>query len=238
MSEIHKLRAWASSLKWITISLPHIIRRAETPGRVVWRAIRSTSGGSWTLRLKSGVKVHVPSGYPFQCLAETVFLDVYHLANSTANVVVDIGASIGDFTVIAGSRVQTRVFAFERDTRLRGVLHDNVEQNKLQWVEVQSEPATLRTVGKVLEVTPQGSRVFLKLDCEGCEYDILQGLGLSQQHAISELHLEVHRDRPDHSPESLKQLLEVQGFVCTDVHVGGCHYLHARRRPQGSALTG
>jgi len=56
---------------------------------------------------------------------------------------------------------------------------------------------------------------YLKLDCEGSEFDILYSLPKEQFKKIKIISLEVHkRSRINQNPLALKIFLEEQGFVC------------------------
>jgi FkbM family methyltransferase len=56
---------------------------------------------------------------------------------------------------------------------------------------------------------------FLKLDCEGAEYDALYGLSDNQLSSIRFIAMEYHHfsDDPRHAPEPLKTFLEQHGFA-------------------------
>jgi FkbM family methyltransferase len=161
--------------------------------------------------------------------------------------VVDIGANIGAFAVLAATVVgpSGRVVAFEPVSRTFDRLRENLALNRLGNVEacraaVDAEEGTLtiRVVGKSAYATAHGvggtvggreesapcltlERVFrdfgldrvdlLKVDCEGSEYGIFEGLTPELAGRIGQIVMEVH-PVAGKSPDRLHQTLRGLGF--------------------------
>lgn len=73
---------------------------------------------------------------------------------------------------------------------------------------------------------------FLKLDCEGAEYEILFKASADTLRKVERISLEYHMGVTDHAPQELVDLLGSRGFEVEllpplDVESG---YLHAVRR--------
>ncbi len=71
---------------------------------------------------------------------------------------------------------------------------------------------------------------FLKLDCEGAEYEILSSVRPATLARVEAIAMEVHRGRTqDEDVSSLKRILQSQGFACRSPHGG--RFLWAARDP-------
>jgi FkbM family methyltransferase len=157
-------------------------------------------------------------------------------------VVVDIGAGIGEFSLLA-AREGARVMAFEPFPGSCDLLRENVRRNAADvWVQ---ECAIAGASGAVvLDVGPSDSVYYrsmrgdrangiavpalsladaldrwgadrvdlLKLDCEGAEYDILGGAGPDVLARVDRIVLEYH-DWDGHTHMELVELLERAGFA-------------------------
>ena len=165
-------------------------------------------------------------------------------------VVVDIGANVGCFTILAANLVgpHGRVLAFEPDEMAFRQLQRNVALNGLNNVSTYqaavgaregsakffvSEESSLfssmseyigerRQSGTVLDVqlttleaTMQKEGLdrldYLKLDCEGGEYDILGSMTTKLASCIAQVCMEAH-EIPDHKPQELLDRLQELHF--------------------------
>jgi FkbM family methyltransferase len=88
------------------------------------------------------------------------------------------------------------------------------------------------TLDDVFERFAVESCAFLKLDCEGAEYEILLNASAATLRKVERISLEYHIGLNDHAPQELVDFLASRGFEVTllppqDVESG---YLHAGRR--------
>jgi len=147
--------------------------------------------------------------------------------------VVDVGASLGDFVLAVQSSRPRRVYAIEPDyVSYRWLLH-NVTANGLRRVVVcYNQPFS----GTLLSSICRRERVvdFLKMDCEGCEYE-LANMPKASLAKIERLAIETHEFN-GHHPHELAAFLAENGFLVRQrLNWGRGNYLFARR-PPGHAL--
>ncbi len=152
--------------------------------------------------------------------------------------VMDIGAHIGCFSVLAGS-VCKKVFAFEPWEESYTLLRINVKNNGLENVECFKKAVTekdtkyvefflhrkwngcnstlpVRGSGKIIKVENQNLREFLednkptfvKMDIEGGEYELIPIL---VEYGVPKLVFEAHKVC-GHHPKTLVNLLQSEGY--------------------------
>ena len=157
--------------------------------------------------------------------------------------VVDIGAGLGDFSVLAGKTcVDGEVHAYEPLQKSFALLEHNLMVNGIHRVAtypkavasqsgelnieaVTVEPVTVRTVESageasvqavgleaVLDALPEGTCDFMKVDCEGGEYDILMHSPPELLGRIHRIALEYHDNTGPHTGFQLAGHLEAHGF--------------------------
>jgi FkbM family methyltransferase len=175
--------------------------------------------------------------------------------------VIDIGANIGMFAVFAAKAMRAaRVVAFEPFTESFGMLSRNASRNQLTAIEPvqlgiagQAGTRTLHMQGRhgVHSLFGDGEAItiecitlasaferfaiercgFLKLDCEGAEYEILLNTPAAILARIDRLALEYHDWMTDHRHDELTALFERNGFTVTtrDHPSSKTGYLYARR---------
>ena len=170
----------------------------------------------------------MPAYYPYQAIAEALLLDVYNLKHKKPDLVIEVGASIGDFTLFAASNSSCKVIAYEALNCLSTTLQENVTRNGFSHVEVRGE-ATAQDLTFDISNTPVGHTIFMKLDCEGAEYQLLTGIDTSLLRRVKEIHMEIHPPPPPYTPLGLKRHLADAGFRIKSYNVGGCPYLSAVR---------
>lgn len=114
--------------------------------RLWWRLRWRLTGRLWTRTWQDGLKIALPKGGPAALIyyqghsePETAALVRALLAPGMA--FVDVGAHIGEYTLLAAHRVgeSGEVHAFEPDARVHEVLRENVRLNGLERI-VRSHP--------------------------------------------------------------------------------------------------
>lgn len=173
-----------------------------------------------TLVLRDGLRIRIRSRIDLLVLVETLARDAYGLREleERARTIVDVGAGIGDFTVVAARAFpRARVVAFEPDPCAFALLVANVETNGTRNVDArQTAVGTAAAYGLVHDapfaaVTPAGagdpgavagvrlddalegaSVDLLKVDCEGAELDVLASLGRAGLARVRRIAIEYH----------------------------------------------
>lgn len=123
-------------------------------------------------------------------------------------VIVDIGAGIGDFIIDAAVRFpKSKLYAFESDPKIFELLKRNIANNSL--VNVFAYNIAVRSLKQVLNITKQEID-FLKIDCEGCEFSILNSDATPSLSKIQTIALEYHLQFGSY--QILDSLLKKSGF--------------------------
>ncbi len=156
--------------------------------------------------------------------------------------VLDIGAGLGDFTIFAAKQCpQGIVHAYEPLAKSFTLLQHNLALNSIHNAQVfpkgvASQPGMLAVdaakveavstrfastnegtipalgLSQVVDSLPSGQCDFLKIDCEGCEFDMLLNSPPETLARIHRLSLEVHDGFTSHSSYELVEYLQQQGF--------------------------
>src|SRR5262245_54294122 len=83
---------------------------------------------------------------------------------------------------------------------------------------------TLQSIMRQEDVT---IRNYLKMDCEGAEYDILSSVPVEVARRIEQISIEIHKI-PGHDPSEIHQKLEAFGF--SQISKEHVHYFRPRRK--------
>ena len=158
--------------------------------------------------------------------------------------VVDIGAGLGDFTVLAAKHChQGRVHAYEPLADSFELLKENLARNNavantqvfqeavvfggrpVSAVEHDGEAVSTQftqeagpdsvpsvDLAQLLERLPGSRCDFLKIDCEGCEFNLLLGSSPDILNRIDRLSLEIHEGYTPHTEAELSDFLSDNGF--------------------------
>lgn len=179
----------------------------------------------YVLGLRTGLDIHVRAKKTTdvadaEIIKEVILLDEYDVGSiNPGDVVVDIGAQIGSFTLLAAQRAR-RVYAFEPAAANYAQLEKNIALNRLSNVEsfnqaVMARDGTARLfvsrtnegahsimqTGESVEVAGislesiverVGAINFLKMDCEGAEYPIILDSPPACFERIDRILLELH----------------------------------------------
>ena len=130
---------------------------------------------------------------------ELYIMRVYGQPDLTSKVVIDVGAAIGDTALYFTKLGAEHVYAFEMDKVQCEMAKTNISRNNMQdKITLIEGPATADKINSL-------RYDFIKIDCEGCEYDLVPGLELK---GTSEVVLEYHK-----SPDPLVRALDEKGFA-------------------------
>jgi FkbM family methyltransferase len=205
-----------------------------------------------TLTLRSGVRFEVRTERrDWHAVAEVwstcPYLRVGHTIDESIRVVIDIGAHIGAFSLLATSLSrEALVYAYEPNVDNFRLLQRNIELNegghanrirprraavwshpgrgKLFLSPASSEGHSFYPLGSgpaeevdcvtlsaILDSEGVDTCDFLKIDCEGAEYEILASTPSAHLHRIKRMSIECH-DVPGRSGTDLASLLGREGF--------------------------
>lgn len=211
--------------------------------------------GTTEYRLRNGLRYKVRRySSDGSCVVDVTREGEYfkHFGIFPGDIVVDIGANIGSFTVYAGWLQPTaRVLSVEPLQSNYELLLDNVRLNGLKNVEtfrcgvmgkagsitihhgsnaaegsssVIASDAVDKSASKA-EVVPciaftelldKVPRVdFLKVDCEGAEFDFIPDAPSATLRKVRKLAMEYHDVRPDLTHKDLERKLVAEGFRVT-----------------------
>jgi len=222
------VKHWFSNIKWILISLKPLIVNVENRYTCLFYFLFPFHRKPLKMKFREGFILFVPASYVYEAVAETLLFNAYEF-NHMCGVAVDIGASIGDFTILA-SRKSYVVYAFEPDPNSFQYLQKNIVANKLVNVHAFNTYATSGTLEKLL--TCKVDRIdFLKIDCEGCEYEIILNCKNETLSKISRIAMEIHEPPlcTNYTQRTLITKLSNAGFRIRQRKLYGGYYVYALR---------
>lgn len=188
-----QLKSYLSNLKWLTISFNALVKEVENWVEVLVYFISPIHVSPLTIRLRNGDHLTVPENYIFEAIAETLLLNVYDLGQLSAGaIVVDIGASVGDFALLASRSPDSRVYAFEPSPNTYRYMQSNLASNARIGVRLFNAPANGHTVDSILNTYGESKIDFLKIDCEGCEYKVLLECSQASLNKVARVAIEIH----------------------------------------------
>jgi FkbM family methyltransferase len=195
---------------------------------------------------RSGWRFSVRSAMDVWIIKETC-IDNDYMSGSDFNpawTVVDIGAGLGDFTVLAAKACpEGLVHAYEPLSQSYRLLVHNLAINHIDWVICFEEVAgragqRLRPadhakeavstsfverggassvpavdLSEILDRLPDSECDLMKIDCEGCEFELLLNAGRDQLSRIRRITIEAHDGYFGHSTTELISHLEKNGFL-------------------------
>jgi hypothetical protein len=107
-------------------------------------------------------------------------------------VVIDIGASIGDTPLYFISKGAKRIYGFEMDDLRYGIAIENIRLNNMEDLIILSNVSATSEIITSTILTNNLTNLFIKLDCEGCEYEIINNLPDNLFDRIDNLVIEYH----------------------------------------------
>jgi hypothetical protein len=169
----------------------------------LYRRHNTSHGMSYKPGANGETIVNVPGGLimierdePFSHVLDEVFvMNVYGKPNLKGRLAIDVGAGVGDSSVYFAS-LGAMVYAFEPDPKRYELALQNIKTNGLQErIKLSNKPVTGGTGPDSLSEiigSQQSSDVFVKIDCEGCEYSLLGTTDDTTFEKISDVVLEFH----------------------------------------------
>ena len=143
------------------------------------------------VNLANGLNFYVNDFMQIWVLKETILDNDYQKFWRIKNgdVVVDIGASIGDFSVLA-NKAGAQVFSFEKDESLSKLLRENLVINNCKNINYNIEE--VKSLKNIFIKSNIKKCDFLKIDCEGCEYALLLKTDKTTFKKIKYIAMEAH----------------------------------------------
>jgi hypothetical protein len=169
---------------------------------------------SRTVIFRNGLKVGL-SDHPHDVVTVfVIFLKRDYGKIPPGSIIVDIGANIGVFSLYAASSRAKKVYSFEPNSesynrlKVKFPRESNVYNAIIEGDDVSDfemvETTDLQTI-----VRNKDQMMFLKIDCEGSEYDILLNCNKDAFAHVSFIRMEYHRGKIDEVTSFLEQF----GFV-------------------------
>ena len=156
------------------------------------------------IKTPDGLTLMLPPNDIYSLVFDEIYLmQVYGKPDLRGKVAIDAGAAIGDTALFFKKCGAKAVFGYELDQARVRIAEKNIEMNGMHdSVIIYNKKATVDELQKLIARIKDP--IFLKLDCEGCEYDIIPRLDMSK---ITDVVIEYHM-----KPEPLIEALARAGF--------------------------
>jgi predicted RNA methylase len=143
------------------------------------------------VRTNNNVRLIILTDY-VNVLDEVFVRKVYGEKEFKDKVVIDIGASIGDTPLYFISKGAKHVYGFEMDALRYSIATQNIRLNNMEnSINLLNVPANSEIIANTI-VANNLNNLFIKLDCEGCEYEIIKNLPDNIFERIDNLIIEYH----------------------------------------------
>ena len=138
-----------------------------------------------------------------------------------------------DLNKLSNITAEKMAVAAEKGTRMFFPSTMNTAESSMYAIKRQKRDiqVSTTTLSHIFEEHAITSCDFLKLDCEGAEYEILFGTPASYLKKIQKIAMECHNPSyfnmsdPQYNRESMKKFLQSNGFVVTEVKENAMHSL-------------
>jgi hypothetical protein len=175
---------------------------------------RYLQGMGYSYNIKEGKKiVYTPDGFqiaylkiPYSFILDEVFeMKEFGEYDLQGRAVIDVGTYMAETCLYFVSQGAARVYGFEIDAENYRMGLENVRLNNMaDRVHIYNQLATYNSIKELIH--EHGLRnVFLKIDCEGCEYEILENADPLTFRNVNDIVLEYH-GRPKPLIERLTKL--------------------------------
>lgn len=149
-----------------------------------------------------------------------VILDEQYIKYSKVRpdwIVVDIGGALGDFAIIAAQKAK-KVYTFEANKNIFQLLKKNILINNCKNIEAYHEK--VRSLDKIFKKNRISRCDFLKVDCEGCEYEIFNKISEYTLLRIKRISMEIHLFDRNMEKKYLKLKIHLKknGFILKETN--------------------
>lgn len=108
-------------------------------------------------------------------------------------IIVDIGAGFGDFSILMAQKYpRTKIYAFEPDRSYFALFENNLKINRIANVKPVNKAVT--SLKEVFKLIGQSRIDLLKMDCEGCEFRILNPKNKANIKKVNKYVMEYHEE--------------------------------------------
>lgn len=189
-----------------------VLRRPANLGALV----RVAAGAPGELALPDDIRLTVLRPLDVLLAVETILDDHYRLRElGGARRIVDAGAGTGDFSILAARLFpDAKIVCFEPDARYVEVLRGNLARNGCRNVTAHHVALGNGHGSRRLGEFVAGAVDLLKIDCEGAELDILDGLGADAMQRVGRITLEYHNAVVPEQDRRIVERLRATGFRC------------------------
>lgn len=158
------------------------------------------------IKTPDGLTLMLPNNIKYSFVFDEIYLtQVYGKPDLTGKVVIDVGAAIGDTALFFKRCGAKTIYSYEPDELRARIAEKNIEMNGMSHsIVMYNKKATVEELKKLMMTI--NDLIFLKVDCEGCEYDLIPNLDMSKS-KVANVVMEYHR-----KPEPLTQALTRAGF--------------------------
>jgi hypothetical protein len=198
-----------SALTYYATSLPTVLTQFPLSTLITLPVKRKPQ----LISLKNGKKFYLRNYMDVWTFKEVIFDNHYqlHRAVRKGDIVIDIGACLGDFAIMVSHLAKT-VYSYDIDPEVIAIMQKNLALNQVKNVILNEEGVT--SLAKVFKDRQLTHCDFLKIDCEGCEYPVLLGADQATLEAVGFITGEIHlyTDSMKRDYQTLKKHLQDCGF--------------------------
>nr|AKQ02272.1 FkbM family methyltransferase [uncultured Microgenomates bacterium Rifle_16ft_4_minimus_37633] len=184
------------------------------------------------INIRGGFKFYINNLIDVWTLKEIILDRQYEkLFRVDGGEVIDIGAGLGDFSILASKKAE-KVLAFECDKKRFMLMNKNLQANHISKVSGFMEKVS--SLDELFKKYKVRNCDFLKIDCEGAEYKIFQSASRNTLSKIKKIAFEIHIFKKNDYEKylELKRKLKRNNFllkeIANPVHTNLC-YLFAQR---------
>jgi predicted RNA methylase len=169
------------------------------------------------IKTPDGLTLMLASNTVYSFVFDEIYLrQVYGKPDLTGKVVIDVGAAIGDTALFFKKCGAKAIYGYEPNEIRARCAEKNIEMNGMaDSVVVYNKNATVEELHKLMGTI--NDPIFLKVDCEGCEYDIIPKLDMSN---VTDVVMEYHMKN---NPGPLIEALRIGGF--SDIRINRKKFL-------------
>ncbi len=211
----------------------------KNPLSVIFNYIQKESPTDKRIELRNGLKIFL-SNHPHDLTTVfLIFAKKEYRGVLKDSIVVDIGANIGAFSLLAAQMSAKKIYAYEPNQKAFIVLQKNILLNGLQHIIIpyrlalsskenkmikypiesspynreltdddldNSELVSTTTLESIMKNNMIDSIDLLKIDCEGCEYDVFFNSTESVISKIKNITMEYHEGLGGRGKDLIKYL--------------------------------
>lgn len=176
----------ASALSYYFYSIPDLFRIKN-----FWKIPLLFIRHPLLFTLDNGLKFYLDGIMDVWTIKEIIFNRHYEVKRSvhSGDIVLDIGAAFGDFSIYSAKKAKM-VFAYEPLKTRISLMKRNISLNNIGNIIFQEKAA--ESLDSVFAENRINKCHFLKIDCEGYEYQILNNASPETLKKIDYIAMEIH----------------------------------------------